>query len=140
MGMTIEKCLLYEMCNCKTASCAACKPDKGCPIYRYFKELIIQNYNARLKADMVDMLTELQLEIEELYPNPELNTYYRAVDDCSNLIQQKIDALKAESEPQESKDNKCPCYDCKHFEKEGWSHCKIHEWALGDSKCSDYEE
>ena len=36
--------------------------------------------------------------------------------------------------------NKCPCYDCKHFEKEGWSHCKIHEWANGDSRCSDYEE
>lgn len=53
-----------------------------------------EEYEARLKADMVAILTDIQLEIEELYPNPELNTYYRAVDDCSNLIQQKIDALK----------------------------------------------
>lgn len=88
------------------------KRQDDCPLV---EAILKDQYEARLKADMVAILTELQLEIEELYPNPELNTYYRAVDDCSNLIQQKIDALKAESEPQESKDNKCQCYDCKTF-------------------------
>ena len=59
-------------------------------------------YEARLKADMVAILENLQKEFKELYPNPELNTYYRAVDDCSNLTQQKINALKAEIKLQES--------------------------------------
>ena len=37
-------------------------------------------------------------------------------------------------------DDKCACYYCKHFHISGWSHCKLHEWALGDSRCNDYEE
>lgn len=117
-------------------------------ILRYLAEyrLMQADYETRLKADMVAMLTDIQLEIEEnSYPENVYGDEYGideviSTDEIYQFIQQKIDALKAESEPQESKDNKCQCYDCKHFEKEGWSHCKIHEWALGDSKCSDYEE
>lgn len=56
------------------------------------------DYENRLKADMVAMLEELKEEFEKLYPNPELSTYYAAIDDCSNLTQQKIDKLKEVSE------------------------------------------
>lgn len=75
------------MCNSKTATCMIRKPDEGCPIYRYFKGLIIQNYNKRLKADMVAMLAEIQLEIEEMPIDYDSR-------DVSDLIQQKINALK----------------------------------------------
>lgn len=58
------------------------------------------DYENRLKADMVAMLTEIQLEIEELYPKARrtyrdgLTSYCEGVDDSRELIQQKIDALK----------------------------------------------
>lgn len=51
------------------------------------------------KADMVAMLTEIQLEIEEL----EVPLLYLAEDyeggvlDCKKIIQQKIDALRKET-------------------------------------------
>lgn len=58
-------------------------------------------YETRLKADMVAMLTELQLEFEEIETGGD--TWELAIkDDCVNLIQKKINKLKAESEPQES--------------------------------------
>ena len=43
-------------------------------------------------------------------------------------------------EQQEREQNKCACYYCKHFHIPGWSYCKLHEGALGDSKCWDYED
>lgn len=46
-------------------------------------------YEARLKADMVAMLTEIQLEIEEL-DTPNNGSAYI---DCVEIIQQKINAL-----------------------------------------------
>jgi hypothetical protein len=58
------------------------------------------DYNARLKADMVAMLTEIQLEIEEKDKETTLDDY-----DCgyntgiyvsSEIIQQKINALKGD--------------------------------------------
>lgn len=63
------------------------------------------DYEARLKADMVAILTEIQLEIKK--------QKYRELteDECgfkfgistaSNIVQQKINSLKAEIEPQES--------------------------------------
>jgi hypothetical protein len=48
------------------------------------------DYEARLKADMVAMLTDIQLEIEEL-DTPNNGSAYM---DCAEIIQQKIDALK----------------------------------------------
>lgn len=57
-------------------------------------------YEARLKADMVDILTELQLEIEELNTPPayqDEDYFLIGTNKCSELIQQKIDKYKAES-------------------------------------------
>lgn len=58
------------------------------------------DYEKRLKADMVAMLTEIQLEIEEKSKEAEFmndwnNGYNCCIHDVSNgVIQQKIDALK----------------------------------------------
>ena len=55
------------------------------------------DYENRLKADMVAMLTDLQLEIEEL-DNPldyDFEGYNQCAVDCEKLILQKIDVLKA---------------------------------------------
>ncbi len=53
------------------------------------------DYEARLKADMVAMLTDIQLEIEELKNEPACcHHFVRGVNRCSEVIQQKIDALK----------------------------------------------
>lgn len=49
-----------------------------------------ESYETRLKADLVAMLTEIQLEIEEL-DTPNNNCAYL---DCADIIQQKIDKLK----------------------------------------------
>jgi len=59
-------------------------------------------YEARLKADMVAMLTEVQLEIEELDSRagydgngmPTFSTDYIRKKKVNELIQQKIDKLK----------------------------------------------
>ena len=55
-------------------------------------------YKVFTKDEVVDMLTELQLEIEELKPNnPNFKGYYEqkvALNKVSNIIQQKINALK----------------------------------------------
>lgn len=56
-------------------------------------------YENRLKADMVAMLTEIQLEIEELKDDPTFCHHYkRGVNRSSDIIQQKIDALKTKNE------------------------------------------
>lgn len=55
------------------------------------KYLMMQvDYENRLKEDMVAMLTEIQMEIEEL------PMYYDPLD-ISDLIQQKINSLKEKS-------------------------------------------
>lgn len=54
------------------------------------------DYENRLKADMVAMLTDIQLEIEEL--DPFGDEWSDSLDACNDIIQQKINALKAESE------------------------------------------
>ena len=51
-------------------------------------------YEARLKADLVAMLTEIQLEIEELEPEYDCNSYSCGIADCYRTIQEKIDKLK----------------------------------------------
>lgn len=70
-----------------------------------------KDYKARLKADMVAMLTEIQLEIEELdyFEGEELinitqelmddvKSWEHGVKDCKKLIQQKIDTLKEQTD------------------------------------------
>lgn len=55
------------------------------------------DYETRLKADMVAMLTDLQLEIEEHTMTSGVTnqgTWNECIACCSRVIQQKIDALK----------------------------------------------
>lgn len=47
---------------------------------------------------------------------------------------------RCSEKPNKSIEEKCPCYYCEHFEIKGWSHCKIHEGAYGDSRCNDYHK
>ena len=65
-------------------------------------ETVLGYYDDSLKADMVAMLTEIQLEFEEIEVVKE-NTEIRVGECCMkgaciDLIQQKINSLKAESE------------------------------------------
>ena len=57
-------------------------------------------YEARLKADMVAMLEDLDLQIDESA------AYNREVARVQRLLRDKINALKAEIEPQGNEDNK----------------------------------
>ena len=59
---------------------------------------IIDQYENRLKADLVAMLSEIQLEIEEESWGTRLDGLEPAVDivDVNMIIQQKIDKLKGE--------------------------------------------
>lgn len=50
------------------------------------------DYEARLKADMVAMLKEIQLEIEEL--DPFGDEWSDSLDACNDIIQQKINNLQ----------------------------------------------
>ena len=50
------------------------------------------DYKNRLKADMVAMLTDIQLEMEGLRFGQPPRKY--VVDECLDVIQQKIDALR----------------------------------------------
>lgn len=66
MGMSIEeKCYLYGSCKCQTAGCVV-RPDNGCPVYRYFKDLIVKDYENRLKADIVAILDKIYADIQKL--------------------------------------------------------------------------
>ena len=55
-----------------------------------------KDYENRLKADMMAILTDVQLEIEELDTSGD--EWSDSLDACSDIIQQKINALKSESE------------------------------------------
>ena len=86
--------------------------EKHCPL-REVEAIPKADYENRLRADMVAMLTDIQLEIEEKYPKCDLCEYfvdydydendiseYRSVGsitDITNLIQQKINSLKEKS-------------------------------------------
>ena len=68
-------------------------------------ETFRKEYETRLKADMVAMLTEIQLEFEEEkqdtkhlhYDDLEnAENYNIGIDNCIDTIQQKINVLKAE--------------------------------------------
>jgi hypothetical protein len=57
------------------------------------------DYEARLKADMVAMLTDIQLEIEEIVKEEELidKNWANGLHYSEKIIQQKIDALRETS-------------------------------------------
>ena len=110
MGMTIEDvkhCLKvmvdHEVCEeCRlygTTGTDHCEHDcvieaLNC-INRY--QMMQADYENRLKADMVAMLTDLQLEIEELDPSGD--EWSDSLDACSDIIQQKINELEGEHDP-----------------------------------------
>lgn len=85
----MDKCRLDD--NNENAFCFG-KDD--CPYYEEEAEVIPKNkYESRLKADIVAILTEIQLEIEEL--QGKYSPYYdEASQHISEVIQEKIDALK----------------------------------------------
>jgi hypothetical protein len=61
-------------------------------------------YENRLKADMVAMLIDIQLEIEEHTMTSGVtnqDTWNECIACCSRVIQQKIDALKADGRTEE---------------------------------------
>lgn len=66
------------------------------------------DYENRLKADMVAILTELHLKMEELgddlYPTEDWDYGYKSgVEDMIQLLDERIDKLKGESDAQEQK-------------------------------------
>ncbi len=72
------------------------KLDAWAKAYDSFKK----DYVNRLKEDLVAMLTDIQLEIEELETGGDV--WELAIkDDCKDIIQQKINSLKSESEGDE---------------------------------------
>lgn len=73
-------------------------------------ETFRKEYETRLKADLVAILTEMQLEIEEEkqdtkhlhYDDLEhAESYNIGIDNCIDTIQQRINSLKLESEDKE---------------------------------------
>ena len=67
--------------------------EKHCPL-REIEAIPKADYETRLKADMAAMLTEIQLEIEEL-DTPNNGSAYM---DCVEIIQEKINVLRGEEE------------------------------------------
>ena len=63
--------------------------DADCPLVETIPKA---EYEARLKADMVAMLTEIQLEIEESENCGK--AFHLGLQMASNIIQQKINVLK----------------------------------------------
>jgi len=44
-----KRCWLYDGCPCRTAGCWG-TPDEGCPVYRYFKQLIEEREKEQIKS------------------------------------------------------------------------------------------
>ena len=57
-------------------------------------QMMQADYEARLRADMVAMLSEILLEFEELEPEYDCNSYSCGIADCYRTIQEKITSLK----------------------------------------------
>ena len=78
---------------------------EACRALKQYK-LLKEQYKNRLKSDMAAMLKDIQLEIEELDSRagydgngmPTFSTDYIRKNKVNELIQQKIDETKAESE------------------------------------------
>ena len=75
--------------------------EKHCPL-REVEAIPKSDYEARLKADMIAMLTELQMDIEECVDGGEgLPLFEKGVtiarEQVVEMIQEKINALKGDS-------------------------------------------
>ncbi len=105
MGMTIDKTIeFFNGLECHTPQAKDAR-DVAIDTMRKYQQLQA-DYENRLKADMVAMLTELQLEIEEIEidvpfgfePVSKTSAFYEGVSASSKVIQQKINALKGDSD------------------------------------------
>lgn len=72
------------------------------------------------------------------HENDRTSTGQIIVSNLCEVIADLLENLSSSEKPNKSIEEKCPCYYCEHFEIKGWSHCKIHEDAYGDSRCNDY--
>ena len=69
--------------------------EKHCPL-REVEAIPKADYEARLKADMVAILTDLQLDVEgqKFDVHIDKDVWNDAIRVCSDIIQQKINALR----------------------------------------------
>ena len=79
--------------------------EKHCPLIEAIPKA---DYETRLKADLVAILTELHLKMEELGddldPTEDWDYGYKSgVEDMIQLLDERIDKLKGESDAQEQK-------------------------------------
>ena len=78
-------------CNCTNEDCFIDDISDMCPFPK-------ADYENRLKADMVAMLTELQLEIEELDVSDMVTEYQDGAEETkeyiANMVEEKINSLK----------------------------------------------
>lgn len=96
-GANERRCIIDDSCVDGIVSERA----YDCPLVEAIPK---DQYEARLKDDMVAMLTEIQLEIEELSTPPayqDEDYFLIGTNKCSELIQQKIDKYKADKEDKE---------------------------------------
>jgi hypothetical protein len=82
--------LLHTLDDARHELCYAIKKIPELPTIEAIPK---DQYEARLKADMVAMLTEIQLEIQK-YGGCSCSCSDGIVDDIDDVIQQKIDALR----------------------------------------------
>lgn len=88
-GANERRCVIDDSCIDGMVSERA----YDCPLVEAIPK---DQYEARLKADMVAMLEEIQLEIEEL--DPFGDEWNDSLDVCNDIIQKKVNALKKEME------------------------------------------
>lgn len=101
MGMTIDEAALYMELYKRKLFNSVSDLDKDIEAYdiaidtmRKYQQLQA-DYENRLKADLVAMLAEIQLEIEEVKTQSGFDEAWDgAVKQCSEIIQQKINSLK----------------------------------------------
>lgn len=116
MEMTIDNTIdFFNGLECHTPQAKDAR-DVAIDTMRKYQQLQA-DYEARLKADLKAnlkaILVELQLKIEEIKidcpngfePVSKTSAFYDGVLASSKVVQQKINELKAESEPHESDDN-----------------------------------
>ena len=107
-GANERRCIIDDSCVNGIVSERA----YDCPLVEAIPK---DQYEARLKDDMVAMLTEIQLEIEELrLDRPLISRGYECYgfedktpteiqQECSDIIQQKINSLKSKREVEDGK-------------------------------------